>query len=221
MSKLITFSGLDGAGKTTQIGLLLHYLEAESVRFSTLEMYDDVSVSALVRRKLGPRQPDALENPLPQGRKPLRLDKNRSDLPTVIARQFVYLLDLQRFLFVRRRHSTGPDDVLIMDRYFFDSLANLLAATDLAGLYVSCFLRLAPVPELAVLLDVAPETAFGRKQEYPLEYLRQRRSAYQKIFARVETALVVDGEQESELVHQQIVERAGSLSPRQERSSGA
>jgi thymidylate kinase len=221
MSKLITFSGLDGAGKTTQISLLLQYLEAESVRFSTLEMYDDVSVSALMRRKLGPRRPSAPQGTGPQGQQPLRLDKNRSDLPTVIARQFVYLLDLQRFFIVRRRHSTGPDDVLVMDRYFFDSLANLLAATDLAGPYVSCFLKLAPVPELAVFLDVAPETAFGRKQEYPLEYLRQRRGAYQKIFARVKTALVVDGEQESELVHQQIVERVRSLSPRRELSSHA
>ena len=139
----------------------------------------------------------------------------------MIARQFVYLLDLQRFFIVRRRQAAGPDDVLVMDRYFFDSLANLLAATDLARPYVSCFLKLVPTPEVAVLLDVAPRTAFGRKQEYPLEYLRRRRSAYQKIFARVETALVVDGEQDPEVVHGKIVERAGKLSERQELSSHA
>jgi thymidylate kinase len=232
MSKLITFSGLDGAGKTTQISMFLEHLARESISFSMLEMYDDVSVAALVRRKFATKQPTAAagtarERSLapkaaaPRDPEPLRLDKNRSDLPTVIARQFVYLLDLQRFLIVRRRHLTGPDGVLVMDRYFFDSLANLLTASTLAAPYVSFFLKLAPVPQLAVLLDVAPETAFRRKREYPLEYLRQRRSAYQKIFARVETALVLDGEQEPELIHQQLVERARSLSPKKELSSHA
>lgn len=221
MSKLITFSGLDGAGKTTQISLFTEYLERESTSFSTLEMYDDVSVAALVRRKLARKQPSAAKTAGPRDPQPLRLDKNRSDFPTVVARQFIYLLDLQRFLILRRRHATGPDDVLVMDRYFFDSLANLLSATDLAAPYVSFFLKLAPAPQLAVLLDVAPETAFRRKREYPLEYLRQRRRAYQKIFARLETALVLDGEQEPELLHQQLVERARSLSPKGELSSHA
>lgn len=222
MSKLITFSGLDGAGKTTQISLFLEYLARESTGFSTLEMYDDVSVAALVRKKLATRKPRAATGTArEQPPEPLRRDKNRSDLPTVIGRQFVYLLDLLRFLIVRRRHSTGPDGVLVMDRYFFDSLANLLTASALAAPYVSFFLKLAPMPQLAVLLDVSPETAFRRKREYPLEYLRQRRSVYQKIFARVETALILDGEQEPELIHQQLVERVSSLSPKKVSSSHA
>lgn len=230
MSNLITFSGLDGAGKTTQISLFLEHLERESTSFSKLEMYDDISVAALVRRKLASKPPTAAAGSAsaqpaadtsngPRDPEPLRLDKNRSDLPTVVARQFVYLLDLQRFLIVRRRHATEPDGVLVMDRYFFDSLANLLTASDLAAPYVSLFLKLAPTPRLAVLLDVAPETAFRRKREYPLEYLRQRRSAYHKIFARVETAFVLDGEQEPEMVHQRLIERAGSVLHKQELSS--
>jgi thymidylate kinase len=73
---------------------------------------------------------------------------------------------------------------------------------------VSLFLKLAPAPQIAALLDLEPETAFRRKLEYPLEYLRKRRIAYHRIFSQVDTALILDAEQEPELVHRQIVEQA-------------
>ena len=46
---LITFSGLDGSGKTTLVGLLRASLERRDVRATVSHMYRDVGVYALGR----------------------------------------------------------------------------------------------------------------------------------------------------------------------------
>jgi len=47
-----------------------------------------------------------------------------------------------------------------------------------ARLYAKLLLRLTPRPHLSYLLDAEPESAYGRKPEYPIEFLRQYRNSY-------------------------------------------
>jgi len=214
---LVTFSGLDGAGKTTQIRLLSAYLQSLGCRAQVLTMYDHVSVSAALRHRLRRlsqrfriRGPSTTLKEISSSMQ-FRADKNRSDYLTVFLRHFVYILDLCRFLIVRACQGFPRHQILVMDRYLYDSLANIAGTTGWKALYTRCFLTLVPKPDLPILLDLDAQTAFRRKPEYPLEYMNQRRQVYLQIFGSVRTALVVGSEERPEEVHRVIRDRIQTI----------
>jgi thymidylate kinase len=114
-------------------------------------------------------------------------------------------LDLAYFSAWAAPRLTKGLDVLVMDRYFYDSLANLVAARDFTAVYVRLFKKILPKPDLAILLLVDPEIAFRRKPEYPLEYMRRRESAYRKVFEGVPQSLLLDGAADPRSIHDRIV----------------
>lgn len=56
-----------------------------------------------------------------------------------------------------------------MDRYLYDSLANLFNTE--SDFYTKFMLKIVPKPNLAILLDTKPEVAFNRKPEYPRSFI--------------------------------------------------
>lgn len=80
-----------------------------------------------------------------------------------------------------------------MDRYLYDSLANLFNTE--SDFYTKFMLKIAPKPNLAILLDAKPEVAFSRKPEYPPEYYGERRNAYLHIFKNVPTGAIIESGQ--------------------------
>ena len=216
---LVTFSGLDGAGKSTQIDLLNTHLQSLGHRVTTLTMYDHISVSAALRhllrrllRRNTPRCSSTDSNETSSSDR-FRFDKNRSDPLTSLLRQIVYILDLCRFLMVRAYQVYQRRQILVMDRYFYDSIANVDGTTGWKALYARCFLALVPKPDLPILLNPDAYMAFRRKSEYPLEYMIQRRQVYFRIFRSVPAALIIDGEERPEEVHRLIQERIQALLP--------
>ncbi|OGK95270.1 MAG: hypothetical protein A2X36_02410 [Elusimicrobia bacterium GWA2_69_24] len=201
---LITFSGLDGSGKTTLIDATRRLLEKRSQPVTVLTMYDDITMYALarwcrdrVRAALGRRR----RGGSPGG----TVSADRRGGRGHLARRLVYAiarhpvtracvlpLDVVAFacrsLYERRVRGR----VLVVDRYFYDSLADLASDGRLAWLYIAVVLRLVPRPAAPVFVDVTPETAYARKQEYPVDYMHWRRGVYRRIFAAVPGALVIE-----------------------------
>lgn len=190
--KLVAFSGLDGAGKSTQIDLLRAYLHEHGQRVSILTMYDDVSLSGMLRRRLrGKHKKDKPAPPVDDAPKPkpapsFRLDKNYFSWPRFLGRLLIYAGDA---LILRRRVSRlrRQCDWLICDRFIYDSLVNLFALRDFGWLrpYSRFVMRLAPAPDVACYLEVAPEAAYARKPEYELEYMRRRGASYDRFMEAV------------------------------------
>jgi len=98
---LISFSGLDGAGKTTLIAKAKEILERGGRKVKIMTMYDNVSFSAFLRNRVIRRNKNFRNPSVRSDGQSYRLDKNRQDSRTVSLRQLVYVVDLIIFLSLR------------------------------------------------------------------------------------------------------------------------
>jgi thymidylate kinase len=177
-SVLVSFSGIDGAGKSTQIEILHSRLSAAGLQVQRLAFWDDVAVlrrfrefsrSALLKGDAGIGVPDKPVN---------RRDKNVQNWYMNAFRFFLYPFDAARLRVVVRKAILSHADVVIFDRYLYDELANLPLRSRLTRSYVRLMLKFIPQPDVAYLLDADPVLARQRKPEYPLEFVQSNRTAY-------------------------------------------
>jgi thymidylate kinase len=175
---LISFSGIDGAGKSTQIEKLQQYLASQNVPVNTLTFWDNVVVLSSLRSGFS-RKVLQSDGQVGSPEKPAnRNDKNSQSLPLLAGRSLLHLLDvfqLRKIVHRARRSSTG---VVIFDRYMYDQLAALPLHHWLARAYARFILGFTPKTDISFLLDAVPEEARARKPEYPLEFMKQYRNSY-------------------------------------------
>ena len=202
---LITFSGLDGAGKST----LIEWLRAELIRqrraVRVFHMNDDVGVYAYLRairdrvKRLihhGNGVPTS-PPPSPVGvRAGLRAGLQRvreAVLWNKPIRRALYPIDLLIFLGYRLYFERIRGEVLIMDRYFYDTLVDLADGGSFTA--VRLLKRLTPTPHLPVFLEITPSESYARKGEYSVDYLSRRWTAYRTIAPWVRSAVVLVNEE--------------------------
>ena len=176
--KIVSFSGIDGAGKSTQIAALKSQLEQAGLRVKLLTFWDDVVVLPKFRETVSYRAFKG-DRGIGSPTRPLnRRDKNVSSWPVVAARFFLYLADALSLKLKVSRIQTGDVDVVIFDRYIYDELANVPLTRWLPQAFVRLVLKLIPKPDAAFLIDADPVLARKRKPEYPLEFLLRNRESY-------------------------------------------
>jgi thymidylate kinase len=178
---LISFSGLDGAGKSTQIDNLRRLLDSLGRRSRLLAFWDDVVVLSRYREGFVHKVFKSERGIGAPGKPVNRRDKNVRGWHVSLARHGLYLLDALHLRRVVARARRSGSDVIIMDRYIHDELANLPLENPLTHLFVRCVAALAPRPDLAYMLDADPDAARARKPEYPLEFLRDSRRRYHRL----------------------------------------
>jgi len=173
---LITFSGIDGAGKTTQIEYLSACLEQRGLRVLRLSFWDDVALWPKMRTGVGDRAMNFYQKSR-AGTEPFtpRNHKHIQRWYLTVARSGLYLLDALTLQQVLSRHSVTSADVVIFDRYIYDQIANIGSQSYVANFYYRALLKRAPSPDLAFILDASPDAAFARKPEYPLEFVHRNR----------------------------------------------
>ena len=182
---LITLSGLDGAGKSTLIEWLREALETNGYPVTVLHMNHDVGVYAYARRL---RDTLAGKSGRPQPRR-VRTASERMRRAIIWGRTLrwcVYPIDLLIFTLYRAYVERLKKRVLVMDRYFYDTLVDLSRGSQRGNRLLEA---LTPVPDVAALVDVPPETAALRKTEYSFDYLSARWPFYQSVFGRVPGAV--------------------------------
>ncbi len=178
---LVSFSGLDGAGKTTQIENLRSHLESRGLKTMLLAFWDNVVVLSRYREgfvhkvfksERGIGAPDKPVN---------RRDKNVRGWHVNFARHGLYLLDAINLRRVVGRARNSGADVIILDRNIHDELANLPLENPLTQSFAKFVATLAPKPDVAFMLDANPDAARARKPEYPLEFLIDSRQRYHRL----------------------------------------
>jgi thymidylate kinase len=179
--KLVSFSGIDGAGKSTQIQSLCQLLQSSGLQFARFTFWDDVVVFAKLREHAslkafkGERGVGSPEKPI------ARRDKNVRSWYLTAVRLGFYLIDTFSLCSLIARNADSEADFIIFDRYIYDELANLPLQSWVVRAYLRLLLMFIPKPDLALLLDAEPESATLRKPEYPVEFVRHNREAYLKL----------------------------------------
>ena len=176
--RFVSFSGMDGAGKSTQIHNLRTRLTDAGLKVSIVTFWDDVarltqlretSGHTLFKGDKGVGSPDAPIN---------RRDKNVRSWPMTAVRYFLYLVDAVSLRLVVKKSLKSDADFIIFDRYAYDELANLTLSNPLTRLYVRFIMWVVPRPHVSYVLDADPVQARARKPEYPLEFLYFCRASY-------------------------------------------
>jgi hypothetical protein len=202
---LITFSGLDGSGKSTQIENLRTALHAAGLATRRLAFWDDVVVGVKYREGFVHRVYKSERGIGAPGKPVNRRDKNMRAWHLTLFRHLLYLLDainlrrvIAREMKAARGHSrqrnltavhpgryawvgtsgSGQIDVILLDRYIYDELANLNLQNRLSRAFVKLLRSITPLPNVAYLLDADPATACARKPEYPVDFMTQSRRSY-------------------------------------------
>ena len=136
--RLIAFEGLDGAGKSTQIGRLADALAAEGHRVRLLKLNANRLFKNVCRRL------------------------NDDDLLGPVEAALMKAAELAgRFEFLRPALDQG--EVLIWDKYVVGSLVSDVAR-NVPPTYIDALASCLPEPDLTVYLDLAPAEALRRKQ---------------------------------------------------------
>jgi thymidylate kinase len=196
---LITLSGLDGAGKSTLAEALKSSLEKNGTPAVIFHMNKDVGLYAYARNArdaiLGLARPErkqaspTTDLPKASRAKAALLDIRRRIIWNKPLRRWVDVGDLALFHVYRLYVEKVRKQVLIMDRYFYDRLAD--QADGRRWNYLRWFARITPEPDVPVLVEVSPEEAFERKGEYSIESMTLRRANYREIFSWVPTSVIL------------------------------
>ncbi|HEY5255406.1 MAG TPA: thymidylate kinase [Acidobacteriaceae bacterium] len=176
--KFASFSGIDGAGKSTQIANLRARLQDAGMRVALITFWDDVARLKGIREGAGHTLFKG-EKGVGSPEKPVnRRDKNVRSWPMSLVRLGLYFVDALSLRATVGKALHSGADFVICDRYIYDELANLNLGNPATRVYVRMIMKLVPRPDVSYFLDADPVAARARKPEYPLDFLHLSRASY-------------------------------------------
>ena len=188
---LIVFAGLDQSGKQTQAELLRDHLKTQG-RKARLVSFPDYGTS------IGEEIARALQGEREYGPDVMQL--------LYIANRYERTPDLRRWL--------DGGLVLVCDRYIASSIA-YGEAQGLDPAWLADMQKFLPSPALTIMLDIAPETAVGRKSvgrdryERDLAMQTRVRESYRRL-AGEQNWLRLDGERPKDAIAADVFNAVGS-----------
>ncbi len=197
----ITFEGIDGVGKSTQLDMLERYL---------------VDLGKKVLRTLEPGGTEL-------GQEIRHLLLHRKGDVSARSEALLYAADRAHHVATKIKPALEAGMVVLSDRYFDSSVAYQGAARELnvdEVRNISLWAIDNLLPDLTVLLDLPADEAMKRRgnkgtepdrlEREQVEFFERARNEYLKM-AKEDRFLVVDASDSPEQIHQQVIGRVSAL----------
>lgn len=161
--KLITLSGIDGSGKSTQLNLLKTRLEREGKKVAVFHAIEFSLANRISRLLKG----DTFFVP---GKEKAA---THAAFFSLLLRSVFLAIDTFRFRSFKKKLERDGIEFLLSDRYFFDTIVNI---EYLRSSVPRCILKHIPTPDVAFYLRTTPGEIMKRTRvpEQGIEYLHKK-----------------------------------------------